>query len=133
MIPMRRECGPEEEIARAITSAHYDGERISSALFKGHDISVSRLAILPLSEIMVVFDHQLTKPDSDPPIKLLGAGLIDVGVLQDIGRNHISPVSLTVEIDPLPENPAHAVVPQKINRTLAKKIIDGLNYRWISP
>lgn len=126
------ECGPDEDIARAITSAHYDGERISSALFRGQNISVSRLAVFHLNEILKIFVSQLNKPDSDPPIKLLGAGLINVGGLQIIGRNHASPISLTVLMDPLLENPAHAVIPQKISRGLAKKITHELSYKWIS-
>lgn len=55
----KTECPPEEDVARAITSAHWDANknRFSSDLFKGEGISVSRLAI-SCPELRSVFTHK---------------------------------------------------------------------------
>lgn len=118
-------CPPEENIVRAITSAHWDAKknRYSSDLFKGEGTSVSRLAISSLEELFRIFHHQLDKP----PNKIVtSAGEINVGQLQSIGRSYTPPTELTVVPRPTPENPAHAEIPQKISRGLAFKIINAL-------
>jgi hypothetical protein len=62
-------------------------------------------------------------------------GEINVGTLQEIGRNYKSgppqklkphPVELTVEQAPEDWNPAHAEICQRIKRGLANKIVDAL-------
>lgn len=119
------ECLREENIVRAITSADWDAKnnRYSSDLFKGERKSVSRLSILALEELFRIFHRQLDKLPDKIVVK---AGEINVGHLQNIGRNHSSPVVLTVVPDPIPDNPAHAEIPQKISRGLALKIIAAL-------
>ncbi len=57
---------------------------------------------------------------------MLGAGNINVGKLQDIGASHTPPCKISVIISPTRRNPAHAEIPQKIKRNLAKKIKEEL-------
>ena len=122
---LRPECPDHEDVVRAITTAHWDPreQRISSSLFKGERISVSRLAVLPLAEILAIFDRELVKP---PERSVLGAGEIRVGTLKEIGRDFQHPAELSVEEDPIPGNPAHAEIPQRISKGLSKRIVDAL-------
>lgn len=41
---------PEEEIVRAVCTDKWDGERLSPSLIVGQNLSVSRLAVIPLSD-----------------------------------------------------------------------------------
>jgi hypothetical protein len=121
----RPECGPSENVVRAITTAHFDEVegRIQSDLFVGPNTSVSRLAVLALSEIFEIFKRELEKH----PRRVLMAGEINVGELQEIGSTHVEkPTTITVEEAGEPGNPAHAEIPQKLSRGLSKKIIDRL-------
>ncbi len=131
---VRLQIPPEENIVRAIHFAWWDieADRKSSSIFKGENISVSRLAILSLIELFPIFHRQL---DTSPNGKIVGAGEINVGNLQNIGREFVeNPTEITVEEDPtkenpekrVVENPAHAEIPQKISRGLANKIIKEL-------
>jgi hypothetical protein len=119
-----RECADSEQIIRAITTAHYDEveQRVNSGLFLGPGTSVSRLAVLSLAEIFDIFKRDL----GQPPQRVFYAGEINVGVLQQMGREHNQPTVITVEKKPEPNNPAHAEIPQKIPRGLSKKIIKAL-------
>lgn len=121
----RRECGEDEDVVRAITAAHWDPEegRISSSLFKGEHVSVSRLRILPLPVLMDIFNRELVRP---PERSVRGAGEIRVGSLRQIGREFQHPTQLTVEQDPTPANPAHAEIPQRISKGLSRRIVDAL-------
>ena len=61
---------------------------------------------------------------------MIGAGEINVGELRQIGANHEIPMVITVEEDPiLPDNPAHAVIPQKLSRGIRRKIAQKLFFR----
>jgi len=130
----RPEVLSEENIVRAIHKAWWDEQenRKESSIFKGQNISVSRLSILNLDELFVIFHKQL---DTSPNGVIIGAGEINVRQLKEVGRNFTAnPTELTVEVDPIKgdaekrivENPAHAEIPQKISRGLANKIIDEL-------
>jgi hypothetical protein len=121
----RPECGDDEDVVRAITTAHWDPEegRISSSLFKGERISVSRLQVLQLAVLLDIFDRELVKP---PERHVRGAGEIRVGRLKQIGRDFQHAVELSVEQDPTPANPAHAEIPQRISKGLSKRIVDAL-------
>lgn len=116
------EISSDENIIRATTSTDWDAQknRWSSQLFKGENISVSRLSILSIKELIKIFHQQLDKPKKT----VIGAAEINVGRLQEIGR--LQNIALTVVEKPENNNPAHAEIPQKISRSLAKKIIDEL-------
>jgi hypothetical protein len=118
-------CSRNEDVVRALCDSHWDERqnRFSSALFRGPNTSVSRLAILKLETIFEIFHRDLDKP---PKSKVILAGEINVGKLQDIGKAHVSPNSITVEVAPLLCNPAHAEIPEKLPRSLALKIIEQL-------
>jgi len=113
----------EEDIVRAICTDKWDGTRMAPSLFTGQNTSVSRLAIIPLSEHWDMFRKHLEKP---PERRLELIGEINVGHLQGIGRSHSTPLELTVEPRPEDWNPAHAEIPQKITRGLATKIVNAL-------
>lgn len=121
----RPEISSEENIVRAIHQAWWDEteNRKESSIFKGQNISVSRLVILDLTIIFEILHKQL---DSSPNGVVIGVGEINIGNLQEIGKEFINPLEISVEEYPLEENPAHAEIPQKISRGLAKKIIDKL-------
>ncbi len=125
---------PEENIVRVIHRTWWDIKdgRKPSSIFKGENISVSRLAILNLQELFPIFHRGL---DTSPSGIIISAGEINVGHLQKIGREYVEkPIEIIVEEEPtkenpeknIVENPAHAEIPQKISRGLAKKIIKEL-------
>lgn len=126
------ECGNEENVVRAICDAHYDRhtQKISSSLFNyKNGVSVSRLAILPLGKIEDIFISELATPAK--PLHLMGE--INVGELKKIGAEFAKeqegkspPVELSVVPDPTPTNPSHALIPGKISRGLAKRIVARL-------
>jgi len=115
--------GPEEDIARAICTDKWDGERLSPSLFVGEGTSVSRLAMIPLVDHWDLFRLYVEQP---PERRLEMIGEINVGRLQEIGRAYATPIELTVEPKPEDWNPAHAEIPQKITRGLANKIVPEL-------
>lgn len=121
----RAECPREENIVRALCDSHFDEEhnRFSSYVFVGPNTSVSRLFILSLNELFKIFHRDLDKPQKS---KVIASGEINVGKLKAIGKNHNEPKVITVEIDPLPKNEAHSLIPQTLSRGLARKIIDEL-------
>ena len=112
---MRAICSPD----------HYDPveDRPAPSLFKGRNVSLSRLKIISLEEHWDLFRRHVQKPHR----KLELIGEILVGQLQEIGRTYEpAPTKLTVEEAPLEWNPAHAEVPQNITRGLANKILPAL-------
>ncbi|HVR34237.1 MAG TPA: hypothetical protein VMS21_00120 [Methylomirabilota bacterium] len=114
---------PGEEIVRAVHTDKWDGERLSPSLFVGENISVSRLAIIPLADHWDLFRQHVQQP----PERLLELiAQINVGRLQAIGRDRNPSVELTVEQKPEEWNPAHAEIPQRITRGLANKILPEL-------
>ena len=82
----KKECSRGEDIVRAIRSSHWDEskQRWSSDLFRGPHTSVSRLRILPLSEIFDIFMKDLHRP---PVHRVVKAGQINVGDLINLGLN----------------------------------------------
>jgi hypothetical protein len=114
---------PDEDIVRAIFTDKWDGRRIAPSLFKGPNVSVSRLAVLPLADHWDMFRRYLEKP---PERRLELIGEINVGKLQELGCEYPRPIELTVEPRPEEWNPGHAEIPQKISRGLASKIVDAL-------
>lgn len=115
------------------TGSH-DGEldegeqRAYSGLFRGPNTSVSRLAVLGLAELLAIFRRDLEHP---PWPLLVGAGEINVGVLQSIGRESQPPVAITVKEDSEPENPAHAIIPQKLGKGLSGRVVRQLKWHFV--
>ena len=116
-----------EDIVRAIFTDKWDGVRIAPSLFKGQNMSVSRLAIIPLADHWDMFRNHLERP---PERRLELIGEISVGHLQLLGRSHNPRINLTVEAKPEPWNPAHAEIPQRISRGLATKIVAALKRHY---
>ena len=114
---------PDENIVRAICTDKWDGTRVARSLFKGPNISVSRLALIALSEHWDMFRKRLEKP---PERRLELIGEINVGHLQEIGRGYQQPIELMVESKPEDWNPAHAEIPQRITPGLANNIVNAL-------
>jgi hypothetical protein len=120
----RPQCPPDEDILRAITTADWDERegRVQASFFahdgKGDGVSVSRLQVLSREQLLRIFSAEF-----QPPRLTLGTAEINVGVLQALGREFKpAPTELTVEQDPTPTNPAHALIPQKITRGLSNHI-----------
>lgn len=116
----RAKCPPTEDIVRAITTADWDAKRgrLQSSFFEGTGVSVSRLAVLPLTTLVEIFRRDLHKP----PHILRATAEINIGVLQQVGRNFVNPTELSVEEVPLENNPAHAEVVERITRGLSKAL-----------
>jgi hypothetical protein len=70
-----RECPPDEDVLRAILTAHWDERknRLSSSLFSGTGTSVSRLSILGLADLFTIFHQELAAP---PRSQVIGGGEI---------------------------------------------------------
>jgi len=123
---MVEECNDDENIVRGIFEAEWDQEqnRFSKSIFTGPNASVSRLKVLSLEEIIEVFARDLHRP---PNRFLKAAGEINVGLLRSIGANYEpKKTEITVIQDPLPDNPAHAEIPQKLSKGLSSKITERL-------
>lgn len=114
---------PTEDIVRAVCTDKWDGQRLSPSLFSGENTSVSRLAIVPLADHWDLFRQYVEKP---PERKLEKIAEINVGDLQVLGRTHDPAIELTVEPEPVDWNHAHAVIPQRISRGLANRILSKL-------
>jgi hypothetical protein len=122
----RPECSAQENILRAIHEAFWDltRNRKSPSIFKGTNISVSRLSILGVNELFAIFHQKL---DGSQNGRIVAGGEINIGNLQRIGREYVNGrTQLTVEQDPEDDNIAHAVIPQKITQGLANVIIAAL-------
>jgi hypothetical protein len=114
---------PNEDIVRAILTEKWDGQRTSPSLFRGENVSVSRLALVPLGDHWDIFRTRLENP---PERRLERIGEINVGQLQQIGRDYKDPIELTVEPKPEDWNRAHAEIPQKITKGLSRRIVNAL-------
>jgi hypothetical protein len=114
---------PNEDIVRAILTEKWDGQRASPSLFRGENVSVSRLALVPLADHWDIFRMRLENP---PERRLERIGEINVGQLQQIGRDYKDSIELTVEPKPEDWNRAHAEIPQKITKGLSRKIVNAL-------
>jgi hypothetical protein len=115
-----------EDIAKAVCSEKFDPATgaVSGSLFKGSGSSVSRLSLCPLDETWDLFRQRVEKP---PARNLERIGVINVGRLEEIGRNFKdNPTSLTVEAVPMDGYLSHAEIPQKISRGLSHEIVKSL-------
>lgn len=112
-----------EDIVRAVCSDKWDGERLSPSLFVGEGLSVSRLALVPLSDHWNMFRDHVEDP---PERRLEMITEINVGHLYEIGQAYTTPTELMVEPKPEDWNPAHAEITQRITRGLANAILPRL-------
>jgi hypothetical protein len=110
----------EESVVRAICSDKIDpvNGKIATSLFKGREISLSRLAIIPLARQWPLLAATVQKL---PGRKLEKLGELTVADVEDIGATYRqtempppAPTILTVEDQPIAQNPAHAIIPQEI-------------------
>jgi hypothetical protein len=129
--------GDEEDIARAICSDKYDPVtgRISTSLFKGPNTSVSRLAVIPLAGQWRKLAETVQKL---PGRRLEKIGVIGVGALRKIGADYRTndkptPVRIHVIADPVPTNPAHALVTEKLSDGLSNAINRALTQHALPP
>ena len=142
-MPCRQTCSNEENIIRCIRSSDWDQKRKrwSSNLFCGPETSVSRTKILPIKRLEKIFCSDLHKP---PNHKVLKTGEIKVGELKKLGEKFevngkLDKRIITVVEDPicnndtLNDNPAHALVMEKLPRSLSFNIIANLNIRNSPP
>ena len=74
-----------EDVVRAICSDKWDGQRLAPSLFKGQNISVSRLAVAPLIDHWDLFRRFVEKP---PERTLKRMGQINVGKLCNLTFIH---------------------------------------------
>jgi hypothetical protein len=123
-------CAPEEDVLRGIMTTNWDveGGRLRQSFFEGQGISVSRLSVSDRETLIAVFKKELPRP---PDRLLMGTVRINVGDLQQIGRNYVAqsgnkrvpkPTELTVVPKPTTANPAHAEIRENITRGLAGDI-----------
>ncbi len=103
-------CAPEEKIVRAILTTDYDSKTnlLKRSLFEtdnnGTDISVSRLAVLSVSELFPIFAGDL---DTPPDRLVIQVGTIEVQDLIQMGEDNLTSeakklVRLSVIQDPCP-------------------------------
>lgn len=120
-----------EGLVRAICSDKIDMQngRISKSLFKGVEISLSRLVIFPLPKQWPVLAATVQKL---PGRRLERLGEIAVAEIEDLGAKILKdadnrPASLTAIAQPLPHNEAHAVIREEIKSdALAKALVASL-------
>lgn len=127
-----RQCVPTENIIRAIRTSDWDenNNRLSSSLFRGPKTSVSRTIILSLEDLQRIFCKDLHRP---PDHRVVQAGEINVGELKKLGKDFkvggkFEERIISVYPDPIKDhkiyadNPAHALIQEKLPRSLCLKI-----------
>lgn len=118
---MPESCPDEENVLRAIREAWYDGVRLGTEAFEGKEVSLSRLAISSYEDICRILNADLA------PLACVGE--INVGAIRETGRTHETPKELTVESAPSRRNPAHAHIPQRISKGLARRLAERLELK----
>ena len=109
-----------EEIVRAICSDKFDGERASPSAFTGDNVSVSRLAILPIQDLWQILAEEAANP---PERILMCLGKTTVGDVLAVGAESVPRCTLNVHADPTDTNPAHAEIRPKITRGQANRLL----------
>lgn len=99
-------CAPEEIIVRAIHTGHYDEVTgiLRYKLFAGRNVSVSRVSVLTIEELYLIFTNDIDNPPSQYVIQV---GNIRVDELMNLAKNYAHPVTkqtihLSVIQDPCP-------------------------------
>lgn len=109
-----------EEIVRAICSDKFDGERASPSAFTGDNVSVSRVAILPIQDLWRILAEEAANP---PERILMRLGKTTVGAVLAVGEESVPRCNLNVHADPTDTNPAHAEIRPKITRGQANRLL----------
>lgn len=109
-----------EAIVRAICSDKFDGERVSPSAFVGDNVSVSRLAILPIEDLWQILAEEAASP---PERTLMRLGKTTVGDVVTVGAESDPFCELKVHADPTDTNPAHAEIRPKLTRGQANRLL----------
>lgn len=112
--------GGGEAIVRAICSDKFDGERVSPSAFVGDNVSVSRLAILPIEDLWQILAEEAASP---PERILMRLGKTTVGDVITVGVESEPRCELNVHADPTETNPAHAEIRPKLTRGQANRLL----------
>lgn len=109
-----------EGIVRAICSDKFDGERVSPSAFVGDNVSVSRLAILPIEDLWQLLAEEASSP---PERILMRLGKTTVADVVTVGAESKPRCDLNVHADPTETNPAHAEIRPKLTRGQANCLL----------
>ena len=120
-----------ERVLRAVCSDKFDPAtgRVAKSLFKGAEISLSRLRIVSLPKQWPLLASTVQKL---PGRRLERLGEIGVDRIEDIGAAYRTdergcPAALKVVADPLPHNEAHAIIVEEIKSdALARALVAEL-------
>lgn len=133
-----------EEVARAGMHPYWDEDtqRATPSAFKQAEVSVSRLAILNIDEIVSIlrsqFDHRSHSDGESKRIRGVGTAIVEAIIeqaevpMKDSG-NILPNIVLTVIEDAIDGNNAHALICgwERNNRTQSKKITAGVANRLL--
>lgn len=151
--------GNAEKVVRAGLYPYWDSNlgRASPSAFTQVEVSVSRLAILPLEQIVAIFKKDFNErvhPDGES-MMIRGIGLATVAdiieqaekPLDEKGKK-LPNITLTVIEDKIEnepnasDNPAHALIcgwsrenpsqPRKISRGVANRLLDAFSWKSVS-
>lgn len=120
-----------ERVLRAVCSDKFDPvtRKVAKSLFKGAEISLSRLQVIPIARQWPLLASTVQKL---PGRRLERLGEIGVDRIEDIGAAYRKddegqPAPLTVVEDRLPRNEAHAIIVEEIKSdALAKALVSEL-------
>jgi hypothetical protein len=120
-----------ERVVRAVCSDKFDPatRKVAKSLFKGAEISLSRLDVVPIGRQWRLLASTVQKL---PGRRLERLGEIGVDRIEDVGAAYRrdekgEPVPLTVVEDRLPHNEAHAIIVEDIKSdALAKALVSEL-------
>ena len=136
-----------EEVVRAAMYPFWDPDlqRASPSAFTSEEVSVSRLAILDITQIVALFQRDFASrlhPDGESrAVRATGRATVKTIVEQaNLPRDDksIPDVVLSVVEDPLEDNAAHALIcgldranpskARRIPRGVAKRLVDAFNW-----
>lgn len=120
-------CDDSELVLRAIHESDYDGTRVSPSIhrvYRGKNVSVSRLTIYSRTKIFSIFHRDFDKPKKS---RVVAAAEISCGQIKSVSAAHIKQHKLKtdpkrVRCNSIPGNDAHAEIEGTINDGLAKAL-----------
>lgn len=118
-------CDDSELVLRAIHESEYDGIRVSRSIhrvYRGKNVSVSRLAVYSRTKIFAIFHRDFDKPNKS---RVVAAAEISCAAIKSVSAAHFK--KHKIKTDPkrvrrnsLAGNDAHAEIEGNINDGLAK-------------